>query len=43
MDPWIQQRVDTMVSHTFPMSRAAEAFETIVAKEACKVHLLPGE
>jgi len=25
------------------MSEAAEAFETIIAKKACKVHLLPQE
>jgi threonine dehydrogenase-like Zn-dependent dehydrogenase len=42
-DPWMQQRIDKMVSHQIPMSRAAEAFERIIAKKACKVHLLPQE
>ena len=42
-DPWIQQRVDTMITHVFPMSQAAEAFQTIIEKKACKVHLLPQE
>ena len=42
-DPWMQSRVDELISHQFPMSRAAEAFETILSKKACKVHLLPME
>lgn len=32
-----------MVTHTYPMTRAAEAFETIIAKQASKVYLLPAE
>ena len=42
-DPWMQKQVDAMISHEFPMSEAAEAFETIIAKKACKVHLFPQE
>lgn len=42
-DPWMKKQVDAMISHEFPMSEAAEAFETIIAKKACKVHLLPQE
>ena len=39
--PSIQAPIDRMVTHQVPMSRAADAFEAILAGEACKVHLLP--
>ena len=47
-DPWIQEQVDQLVTHTFPMSRAAEAFELLNNRNATdefvgKVHLIPGE
>ena len=42
-DSWIQEKVDKMISHQFPMSQAEEAFKTIIAKKTCKVHLLPQE
>jgi len=32
-----------MAVHAFPMSQAAAAFEVIIAKQASKVYLLPGE
>ncbi len=40
-ESWMQGQIDQLVTHQFPMSRATEAFETILAKKACKVHLLP--
>ena len=40
-EPWMQQQIDKLVTHEYPMSRAAEAFEMILSKQACKVHLLP--
>ncbi len=47
-DPWMQAQVDQLITHTFPMSRAAEAFELLNNRaDACefvgKVHLIPGE
>ena len=41
-DPWMRQRVDTMITHVYPMSKAAVAFETIIDKQACKVHPAAG-
>ena len=47
-DPWMQEKVDKLVTHTFPMSKAAEAFEMLndrnsVEEFVGKVHLIPGE
>jgi len=42
-DPDTQRRIDVLTTHTFPMSRAAEAFEVALSKRCGKVHLLPGE
>ncbi|MDE0656652.1 MAG: zinc-binding dehydrogenase [Acidimicrobiaceae bacterium] len=42
-DPRVQERIDAIVTHTFPMSRAAEAFEAVLAKDCGKVYLLPQE
>ncbi|NNC41013.1 MAG: hypothetical protein HKN95_10010 [Acidimicrobiia bacterium] len=42
-DPTVQQHIDAMVTHTFPMSRAQEAFELGVSKRCGKVYLLPQE
>lgn len=47
-DPWIQSQVDQLVTHTYPMSRAAEAFELLNNRTAQdefvgKVHFIPGE
>lgn len=36
-------RLDLLVSHTFPMSRIQEAFETLAAQETAKVLLKPWE
>jgi len=42
-DPEVQERIDAMVTHTFPMSRAQEAFEVGVSKQCGKIYLLPQE
>lgn len=47
-DPWIQTQVDKLITHTFPMSKAAEAFELLNNRASNdtfvgKVHLIPGE
>ena len=47
-DPWIQAQVDKLVTHTFPMSRAADAFELLINRATNsnfigKVHFLPGQ
>jgi D-arabinose 1-dehydrogenase-like Zn-dependent alcohol dehydrogenase len=42
-DQWIQEKVDRLVTHVLPMSRAAEAFELLNKKEAGKVFFIPGE
>jgi len=47
-DPWIQAQVDKLITHTFPMSRAADAFELLINRAEAgefvgKVHLVPGE
>lgn len=42
-DPTVQQHIDAMVTHTFPMSQAQEAFELGVSKRCGKVYLLPQE
>jgi len=47
-DPWMQDKLDKLITHTFPMSRASEAFETLINRNESKefvgkVHLIPGE
>ncbi len=42
-DPRVQGWIDTIVTHTFPMSRAGEALEITLTKECGKVYLLPQE
>lgn len=47
-DPWMQSKVDQLVTHTFPMSKAAEAFELLNNRGSSeefigKVHFIPGE
>jgi D-arabinose 1-dehydrogenase-like Zn-dependent alcohol dehydrogenase len=47
-EPWVQEQVDKLITHSFPMSRAAEAFELLNNRNATdefvgKVHLIPGE
>lgn len=47
-DPWIQEQLDKLITHTFPMSRAAEAFELLNNRNETdefvgKVHLIPGK
>jgi hypothetical protein len=43
MDPEVQQHIDVMVTHTFPMSRAGDAFEVGLSKQCGKVYLVPQE
>jgi L-iditol 2-dehydrogenase len=43
LDPEVQEHVDVMVTHTYPMSKAQEAFEVGVSKRCGKVYLLPQE
>lgn len=38
-----QDRIDRLVTHSFPMSRAQEAFEIGLAQECGKIYLRPGE
>ena len=40
-DPRVQSWIDIIVTHTFPMSRAADAFETALSKNCGKIYLLP--
>ena len=42
-DPGAQAHIDALVTHTFPMSRAGEAFEAALAKQTGKVYLLAQE
>ena len=42
-DPEVQSAIDLIVTHTFPMSRASEAFEVALTKECGKIYLLPQE
>ena len=42
-DPAVQAHIDTIVTHTFGMSRAAEAFEVALTKDCGKIYLLPQE
>ena len=38
-----QRRIDALVTHTFPMSRAAEAFKVGLTRRCGKIYLLPQE
>ena len=42
-DETVQSHVDTVVTHTYPMSQAGDAFETALGKDCGKIYLLPGE
>lgn len=47
-DPWIQEQVDKLVTHTFPMSEAQQAFELLHHRKdqsdfIGKIHFLPGQ
>ncbi|MEH6589450.1 MAG: zinc-binding dehydrogenase [Halioglobus sp.] len=47
-DPWVQGKLDRLITHTFPMSKAGDAFELLVNRNSSdefigKVHLIPGE
>ena len=37
----VQRRIDVMVTHAFPMSRAGEAFDVQVSKQCGKIYLYP--
>ena len=43
LDESVQKNVDRMVTHAFPMSRAAEAFEVALTKQCGKIYLYPHE
>ncbi len=40
-DPQVQEWINIIVTHTYPMSRAADAFETVLTKQCGKIYLLP--
>jgi threonine dehydrogenase-like Zn-dependent dehydrogenase len=40
-DPEVQRMIDIMVTHEFPMSKANEAFEAALSKQAGKIYLYP--
>ncbi len=42
-DPAVQRHIDVLVTHTVPMSRAADAFEVALSKDCGKIYLLPQE
>ncbi len=42
-DTTVQKHIDTIVTHSYPMSRAADAFETALSKDCGKIYLLPQE
>ena len=47
-DPWIQSKLDMMITHTFPMSQANKAFELLTHRKDAdefvgKILLIPGE
>lgn len=42
-DPKVQAAIDATVTHSFPMSQAAEAFEVGLSKQCGKIYLRPGE
>ena len=43
LDESVQKNIDLMVTHAFPMSRAAEAFEVALTKRCGKIYLYPHE
>jgi threonine dehydrogenase-like Zn-dependent dehydrogenase len=43
LEPSVQAKIDLMVTHEFPMSRAREAFEAALSKKCGKIYLLPWE
>ena len=43
LDDAVQKKIDMMVTHEFPMSRAAEAFEVALTKKCGKIYLYPHE
>ena len=43
LDESVQEKIDLMVTHEFPMSRAAEAFEVALTKRCGKIYLYPHE
>ena len=43
LDESVQRSIDLMVTHEFPMSRAAEAFEVALTKRCGKIYLYPHE
>ncbi len=48
MDPWVQSKLDKLITHQFPMPRADEDFKLLIdCKEGDefvgKVHFIPGE
>ena len=42
-DPETQRRIDRLVTHSYPMSQAQEAFEVGLAQECGKIYLRPAE
>lgn len=40
-NPRVQEMIDVMVTHEFPMSRAGEAFDVQVSKQCGKIYLYP--
>jgi hypothetical protein len=42
-DPTVQKNIHAMVTHTFPMSKAGEAFDVQVSKKCGKIFLKPQE
>jgi len=42
-DPEVQRQIEVLATHSFPMSRAQEAFEVGLSKECGKIYLRPAE
>jgi len=42
-NPTVQKNIDAMVTHTFPMAQAGEAFDVQVSKKCGKIFLKPQE
>lgn len=40
-NPRVQEMIDVMITHEFPMSRAGEAFDVQVSKQCGKIYLYP--
>ena len=43
LDPTVQEHIDAMVTHSFPMSEAESAFEVGLSKQCGKIYLRPQE